>query len=52
MLPRCPESTCASSLWYAYHNEDYGESRVMLRPASRVARAHRRAAYFAAPSFP
>jgi hypothetical protein len=32
--------------------EDYGESRVMLRPASRVARAHRRAAYFAAPSFP
>jgi len=32
--------------------EHYGESGVMVREASPVARAHRRAACFAAPSFP
>ena len=32
--------------------EDYGESGVMVRAASLVARAHCWAAYFAAPSFP
>ncbi len=32
--------------------EDYGESGVMVRTASPVARAHCWAAYFAAPSFP
>ena len=32
--------------------EDYGESGVMVRAASRVARAHCRPVYFAAPSFP
>jgi len=31
--------------------EDYGESGVMVRAASPVARAHCRAAYFAAPRF-
>ena len=32
--------------------EDYGESGVMVRAVSPVARAHCWAAYFAAPSFP
>jgi hypothetical protein len=31
------QSTCDSSLWYAYHNEDYGESRVMVRARRRPA---------------
>jgi transposase len=30
----------------------YGESGVMVRTASPVARPHRRAAFFAAPNFP
>jgi hypothetical protein len=32
--------------------EDYGESGVMVRTASPVARPQRRAAFFAVPNFP